>query len=147
MIGFASSPRFTEHIPTRHHPERPDRIRAIYSALCGSGLLTLPNPFPGFELNLGTLHQFDEPLLELPFTSADPKWLLTVHPQEHIDHVRHVCEIGGGVLDSSGDTPVGRGSYDVAMLAVGAVLGACDAVIAGQVKRAFAAVRPPGHHA
>jgi acetoin utilization deacetylase AcuC-like enzyme len=147
MIGFASSPRFTEHIPTRHHPERPDRIRAIYSALCGSRLLSSPSPFPFFELGLGTLQQFDEPLAEIPFTCIDPKWLLTVHPQSHIDRVRHVCEIGGGVLDSSGDTPVSRESFDVAMLAAGAVLGACDAVMNARVNRAFAAVRPPGHHA
>ena len=32
-------------------------------------------------------------------TLADEKWLLLVHPQKHIDRVRHVCEIGGGVLD------------------------------------------------
>jgi acetoin utilization deacetylase AcuC-like enzyme len=147
MVGFASSPRFTAHIPTRHHPERPDRIRAIYLALGGSGLLTSESPFPFFELALGTLRRFSEPLLEVPFASADPKWLLSVHPQSHIDRVRHVCTIGGGVLDSSGDTPVGPESFEVAMLAVGAVLGSCDAVMAGRVRRAFAAVRPPGHHA
>jgi acetoin utilization deacetylase AcuC-like enzyme len=35
----------------------------------------------------------------------------------------------------------------VAALAAGGILAACDAVIAGQVRRAFCAVRPPGHHA
>ena len=32
-------------------------------------------------------------------------------------------------------------------LAAGGVLAACDAVMAGRVRRAFCAVRPPGHHA
>ncbi|HEY0599105.1 histone deacetylase family protein, partial [Brevundimonas sp.] len=46
-----------------------------------------------------------------------------------------------------GDTPVGRESCDIALLATGAVLRCCDAVVGGEVRRAFAAVRPPGHHA
>jgi acetoin utilization deacetylase AcuC-like enzyme len=35
----------------------------------------------------------------------------------------------------------------VAALAAGGVLAACDAVMSGEVDRAFCAVRPPGHHA
>ena len=46
-----------------------------------------------------------------------------------------------------GDTPVSEQSFDIALLGVGALLQSCDAVIAGQARRAFAAVRPPGHHA
>jgi acetoin utilization deacetylase AcuC-like enzyme len=56
-----------------------------------------------------------------------------------------VCRIGG-VLDQ-GDTPVGPGSYEIAMLSLGSALRACDAVMKGQAKRAFSAARPPGHHA
>ena len=77
---------------------------------------------------------------------ADEKWLRTVHAEEHIERVRHICELGGGVLDQ-GDTPVGPSSFETALLATGALLGCCDAVIEGRVKRSFAAVRPPGHHA
>ncbi len=35
----------------------------------------------------------------------------------------------------------------MARLAAGAVLAACDAVLTSTVRRAFCAVRPPGHHA
>jgi acetoin utilization deacetylase AcuC-like enzyme len=38
-------------------------------------------------------------------------------------------------------------SFDVAMLAAGAVLQAVDAVMSGSMVNAFCAVRPPGHHA
>ncbi|MGB7158899.1 MAG: histone deacetylase [Tepidisphaeraceae bacterium] len=73
-------------------------------------------------------------------------WVESVHTRQHVEFVRHVCEVGGGVLDQ-GDTRVVQESYEVALLAVGAVLRCCDAVMSGQVRRAFAAVRPPGHHA
>ena len=77
---------------------------------------------------------------------ADEKWLQTVHSQEHIERIRHICALGGGVLDQ-GDTPVGPTSFDIALLATGALLGCCDAVMQGRVTRSFAAIRPPGHHA
>jgi acetoin utilization deacetylase AcuC-like enzyme len=54
--------------------------------------------------------------------------------------------MGGGLLDE-GDTYAVRRSFDVALLAVGGVLDAVDAVVGGKVKSAFCAVRPPGHHA
>src|SRR6185503_10460913 len=38
-------------------------------------------------------------------------------------------------------------SYDAALLAAGAVVDAVDRVLAGEIQRAFCAVRPPGHHA
>ena len=57
-----------------------------------------------------------------------------------------MCARGGGILDE-GDTPVSPASFDVALLALGAILQCCDAVIDGTVQRAFAAIRPPGHHA
>jgi acetoin utilization deacetylase AcuC-like enzyme len=48
---------------------------------------------------------------------------------------------------SAGDTTICEASYDVAVKACGAVLGAVDAVMEGKVDGAFCAVRPPGHHA
>jgi acetoin utilization deacetylase AcuC-like enzyme len=45
------------------------------------------------------------------------------------------------------DTYAGPGSFATALLAVGGVLTAVDAVMAGEVDNAFAIVRPPGHHA
>jgi acetoin utilization deacetylase AcuC-like enzyme len=147
MIGFCSSPRFVEHQTGPRHPERPDRIRAVYRALHAAGLLESRDPFPDFELDLGPMARAGLKLVDLGAPEpVEANGLYLVHAPEHVAHVQHVCELGGGVLDQ-GDTPVGHDSYDLARLGVGAVLRSCDAVMNGEVRRAFAATRPPGHHA
>ena len=145
-VGFASSARFVEHESGPHHPERGDRIRAVYAALEDAGLLASVNPFPDFRQYVDTQPRSATPLTDVAFGPVDEEALLTVHPRTYVERIKHVCAIGGGVLDS-GDTAVGPSSHEIARLAVGAVLGCCDAVLRGSVRRAFAAVRPPGHHA
>jgi acetoin utilization deacetylase AcuC-like enzyme len=148
MIGFVSSPRFIEHQTGPHHPERPDRIRAIHRAIRDAGLVASRDPFPDFELDTGLQPVSGLRLVELDPTPADPNWLLSIHTSEHVQHVRHICELGGGVLDQ-GDTPVGANSYEIALLSLGSALRACDAVLRAEngIKRCFSAARPPGHHA
>lgn len=147
MTGFVTSSHFVDHDTGPHHPERPDRLRAIGLATRIAGLLHSPNPFPHFHLDFGPIPSAETPLIELPEpTPADESIIRLVHSQQYIDRIRRVCDVGGGVLDQ-GDTPVVEASLDIATLAVGAVTAACDAVIAGPTRRVFAAVRPPGHHA
>ncbi len=146
MIAFCSGPRFVEHVTSPHHPERPDRIRAVHRAVRAAGMIGSPDPFPEFALDLGAIDGQGVKLKELQPSAADAKWLLTVHAQRYVDHVRHVCEMGGGILDQ-GDTPVGRSSYEIALLSLGGLLVCCDTVMEGQAKRAMSAARPPGHHA
>jgi len=135
-----------DHITRPHHPERPDRIRAIALAVRQAGLVDSPNPFPDFELDLQLSPVGGEKLLELQPSPAEEKWIELIHTRRLVNWVHHICQSGGGMLDQ-GETPVCAASFDVALLAAGAVLSCCDAVMAGQVRRAFAAVRPPGHHA
>ncbi len=85
-------------------------------------------------------------LLELAFGPADEQWLETCHPVRHVRKIKRICEMGGGMLDQ-GDTPVGPQSYEIALLALGAVLRCCDAAMSGEALRSFASIRPPGHHA
>jgi acetoin utilization deacetylase AcuC-like enzyme len=145
--GFCSSPRFADHVTGPHHPERPDRIRAVWRAVRDAGLLELPDPWPDFAPQFGLRRQDSVRLADLgPPEPAPDEALLRVHPPQYLEKIRRVCAAGGGVLDL-GDTPVGRESCDIAQLATGAALRCCDAVAAGRVRRAFAAVRPPGHHA
>ena len=144
-VGFCSSPRFVEHDTGRGHPERPDRIRAVHKAVRDAGLVASPTPFPEFMLDLGLPPLGLPPLVEIEPVPATEDQLLAVHPPEHLARLRHVTALGG-VLDQ-GDTPTERRTYATAVLAAGAAISAADAVMAGTVRRAFAAARPPGHHA
>ena len=145
-VGFCSSPHFVDHVTGPYHPERPDRIRAIHRAVRVAKMIESPDPFPDFDIEFGKLDGRGVKLTELTPRHAEEKWLRTVHTPEHIQHVHHTCEIGGGFIDH-GDTPVSADSYDVALFSLGSLLTCCDAVVDGRVKRAFSAARPPGHHA
>jgi acetoin utilization deacetylase AcuC-like enzyme len=71
--------------------------------------------------------------------------LQRVHTAEYIDDVRRFAAAGGGHLDA--DTVVSRRSFDVAVMAAGAVCDAVRQVWAGPQQLAFCLLRPPGHHA
>src|SRR4051812_32667548 len=109
-------------------------------------MIDSPDPFPDFELDLGAIDGRGVKLIEFAPKPADIKWILTTHTERLFQQVHHVCEIGGGILDQ-GDTAVSIDSCDVAMLSVGSLLTCVDAVMSGQVRRAFSGARPPGHHA
>jgi acetoin utilization deacetylase AcuC-like enzyme len=84
-------------------------------------------------------------LHRIPPEPATPEDLLRCHSEAMVRGIREYIERGGTHLD--GDTPVSRESYNVACLAAGAAIGAVNAVMASEGSRAFAVVRPPGHHA
>ena len=146
MTAFVSSPRFVEHTTGPHHPERPDRIRAIHRAVREAKLIDSADPFPDFQFQFGNLDGQGVKLAEVSATPADEKWLSLVHTPEHIEHVRRICALGGGVLDQS-DTPVGANGFEMGLLSLGSALTACDWVLQKKGTRAFSASRPPGHHA
>ena len=125
-VAFVSSPLYMEHDPGPGHPERPARLEAIRAGLCAAGLA--------------------ERLIAIQPAPARKADLLLVHSGDYIDLARREIEAGRTAL-STGDTDVCPRSYEVALLAAGGVLGAVDAVCAGDARSAFCAVRPPGHHA
>jgi acetoin utilization protein AcuC len=67
---------------------------------------------------------------------ATPAELLLFHTEEHLALVRECSVAGSGYLDA-GDTPAFRGVYEVAARVVGATLAATDAILSGEVRRAF----------
>jgi acetoin utilization deacetylase AcuC-like enzyme len=71
--------------------------------------------------------------------------LARLHTRDHIARIKSLSAENGGGTDTL--TPFGHGSFEIARLAAGGVMAACDAVIEGQVSNAYALVRPPGHHA
>lgn len=108
------------------HPERPDRLRAVVQHLGHTGLLA--------DLDVRRAPQID--------TARLPD----VHSQAHIRHLESLLpEAGWAVVDP--DTSMCPHTLRAAALASGAVVDATRAIVAGDAKRAFCAVRPPGHHA
>jgi len=77
--------------------------------------------------------------------AATEQDLLRCHDAEMIHAIQAYIERGGSQLDS--DTAVSAESFNVACLAAGAAMTAVDAVMAEEGGRAFALIRPPGHHA
>jgi acetoin utilization deacetylase AcuC-like enzyme len=71
--------------------------------------------------------------------------LSAVHTPTYISDVESFALRGGGFLDP--DTVVSPASYNAALYAAGGLIEAVNAVMTGNVKSAFALVRPPGHHA
>ena len=97
--------------------------------------------------------------LERHFAQLDParfRWIrraepaaeaaiTAVHTAGHFARVGAGCAAGPGYLDP--DTPVVPASWTAALRAAGAAVAACRSVAAGEARRAFCALRPPGHHA
>jgi len=83
--------------------------------------------------------RWQEPRLALPAE------LELVHDKTYVAGVERFCEQGGGDLDP--DTFAAPGSWVTARRTVGAVLDAVDSLREGTCDLAFAAGRPPGHHA
>jgi acetoin utilization deacetylase AcuC-like enzyme len=125
-LGWVYDGRFLLHETGDVHPERPQRLLAIVEALENAG--------------------FMQYLERIDFRAARVDQLTAIHEPAYIDIVRTMCDEGFQFIGSP-DTQVCARSYDVALLATGGVLAACDAVVAGEVQGAFCAVRPPGHHA
>jgi acetoin utilization deacetylase AcuC-like enzyme len=124
MTLLYSGPCFLRH-QTGDHPENPERLAGIDRRLQDSGLGT---------------------------ACVQPNWgpvsrerLLQVHAPLYVDWVRSFSEMGGGPLEP--DTIAGRESYEVALLAAGAVCDAAERVFSGAERQALCLVRPPGHHA
>ena len=113
------------HDPGAYHPECPARLHAILKAL----------DTPRFA----NLIRREAPLAEI-------EDIARVHPRHQIDAVFKAVPVTGyAPIDN--DTILSPGSGEAALRAAGACVAAVDAVMRGEAKNAFCAVRPPGHHA
>jgi len=124
---YFSHPACLEHDPRQGlpgHPESPERLRAVEAALAEREWL-------GWERR------------EAP--AASEAELELVHPRAHVERIRDLCAVGGGLIDA--DTYAGEASWEAALRSAGAACAMTRALLAGETHAGFAAGRPPGHHA
>jgi acetoin utilization deacetylase AcuC-like enzyme len=113
------------------HPERPERVAAVVSALEADGLSPRRPPSPGRTLDSLTL----------------------VHDPVYVERLRESASLGPEEPDrpftlfDSPDNPMSRSTFDVSVRTAGLLLAAVDDVVAGETRRGFVVTRPPGHHA
>lgn len=121
-MGLLYDPVFLEHRTPPGHPESPRRLLSVMEGLAASGLADLVD--------------------RLPVAPAPAGAVEAVHDRGYLERI---AEPGERWLDP--DTYRSGSSWEAAVAAAGAVCAAVDACRAGAVRRAFCAVRPPGHHA
>jgi len=124
---YFSHPACLAHDPREGmpgHPESPERLRAIERHLAERDWL-------GWERR------------EAPAASEEE--LRLVHTARHVEAIRELCRSGGGAVDP--DTYAGPASYEAALRAAGAACEMTRALVAGEARAGFCAVRPAGHHA
>jgi acetoin utilization deacetylase AcuC-like enzyme len=90
-----------------------------------------------------------EPLLQVEGVPATEAQLLRVHTRRYVDDVRRtaIAAAAEGRPLELGGVPVSGASWDAALAAAGSAITACDVVMRGEARNAFAAVRPPGRGA
>lgn len=108
------------------HPERPERQIRVMEQLRKSGIA--------------------RETLQIEAPEATRSQLLATHPEDFVDRIEQL-EPREGIARVDHDTYMSPGSLRAARLAAGSGVHAVELVLAGEVERAFCAVRPPGHHA
>jgi acetoin utilization deacetylase AcuC-like enzyme len=125
-LAYITHPSSAQHNMGPYHPECPERLAAINDRLLADGLLDMMDA------------QTAPP--------ATHSQLLAVHSAEHLALVEQKAP-SEGIARIDADTAMNPATLPAALHAAGAVVAAVDHAAAKPGNRAFAAVRPPGHHA
>jgi acetoin utilization deacetylase AcuC-like enzyme len=124
-LAIYTHPACSGHDPGTGHPESAARLQAVLQALD--------------DPRLATLQRVEAP-------RATREQLERVHDSAYLERIIASAPAEGQArLDP--DTVMSPGSLQAALRAAGAVCAAADAVLTNETRRAFCAVRPPGHHA
>lgn len=119
-------PIYAQHETGYGHPETPARYSAVMDALRAEAAVW-------------------DSLIEITPEKARKGVVQAAHTSRHFKTVEDAFANGQTYLDA--DTVVSIKSFDASLYGVGGATAAVDAVISGEVRNAFVASRPPGHHA
>jgi acetoin utilization deacetylase AcuC-like enzyme len=122
---YLCHPASLDHRTPSGHPERPDRIRAVERAL--------------EDERFATLVREQAPM-------ANRATVALAHPRAYVDAVLDSAP-REGLVQIDADTVMSPGTAEAILRGAGAAARAVDEVMSGRVANAFAAMRPPGHHA
>ena len=125
-VALFTDPASLGHDTGSWHPESAERVRAVLRAL----------EHPDFV-----------PLLRERAPEATVEQLSRAHPAHFVNAILAVRPDPGDFVRIDGDTLMSTGTHDAVLRGAGAAVAAVDAVMEGWAQAAFAAVRPPGHHA
>ncbi|KAH7241715.1 hypothetical protein BKA59DRAFT_210675 [Fusarium tricinctum] len=138
--------------PNTHHPEDPRRIHEIFKAFKKVGLV-----YTGPEAELPRIMREcpTRYMWRIPARAATREEICLAHSPDHLRWVEKLGTISAAELreltrryDQGRESLyVGSMSYQAALLSAGGAIETCKNVVTGQVKNAFAVIRPPGHHA
>lgn len=117
---------YEKHDTGYGHPEMPERYRVVIDAIKGD-------------------EELMKSLVEITPDKASQGIVQAAHTKDHFRRVEEAFANGLDRLDS--DTTISMQSFDASLFAAGGAVAAVDAVMKGEAKNAFVAVRPPGHHA
>jgi acetoin utilization deacetylase AcuC-like enzyme len=123
--GIITTDTYLNHNTGQGHPERADRVTVVIDHLkkLKSKNLVWKKP-----------------------TKFDHKYLQLAHNKDYLNNVKNSFPTQGlNFLD--GDTILSPGSREATNDAVGSIITAIDGVMSKDLRNAFCAVRPPGHHA
>jgi acetoin utilization deacetylase AcuC-like enzyme len=125
MTVLFHHPSSLEHLTPPGHPERPERMRAVETALADDRFKALERRLP---------------------EQASIETVSLAHPEEWVRKMLAAVPTEG-LVGIDGDTVLSPGTGNTVLRGVGAACEAVDAVMSGATKNAFSAMRPPGHHA
>ncbi|KAF7563107.1 hypothetical protein G7046_g1043 [Stylonectria norvegica] len=138
--------------PNTHHPEDPRRIHEIFKAFKKMGLVYTG---PASELPRIIRECPTRYMWRIPTRPATREEICLAHSPDHLAWVEKLDTYSTAELreltkkyDQGRESLyVGSMSYPAALLSAGGAIETCKKVVTGQVKNAFAVIRPPGHHA
>src|SRR6516225_5418888 len=113
-------PACLNHLNPAGHPERPDRLRAIDSAL---------------------EHERFQDLARVEAPAAALETIALCHPMDYVTAIRDATP-KHGLAQLDADTSMSPGSFEAALRAAGGATYAVDEVMTGRAKNAFVATRP-----